>query len=50
MPPHTSLFISHDLKNLHYSNKYSISSDYEYLIKVFKKSKKKFTLIFVQQL
>ena len=41
MPPHTSLFISHDLKNLHYSNKYSISSDYEYLIKVFKKSKKK---------
>lgn len=40
MPPHTSIFISKKLKNYRYSQKYTISSDYDYILRVFNKSKK----------
>lgn len=40
MPPHTSMFISKELKNYKYSKKYTISSDYDYILRIFKKSKK----------
>ena len=37
MPPHTSIFISKKLKNNKYSTKYKVSSDYDYLLKLFQK-------------
>ena len=40
MPPHVSLFITKKNKNTLYSNKYLISGDYDYILRVIKKSKK----------
>jgi len=38
MPPHTTLFINKNIyKKIKYSNKYEISADYEFIIKLFSK-------------
>ena len=38
MPPHTTLFIKKRIYNkLKYSNKYNISADYEFIIRLFSK-------------
>ena len=38
MPPHTTLFINKKIYNkIKYSNKYEISADYEFIIKLFSK-------------
>lgn len=37
MPPHVSMFISRELKNEGYLENYKISSDYDYIIKLFRK-------------
>ncbi len=40
MPPHVSIFINKKLKNEKYLENLKISSDYQYIIKIFKKYKK----------
>ena len=47
MPPHTSLFISKDLKKIKYSKNYQISSDYDYVLKIFKRNIKTEYLNFI---